>query len=142
VRERRWRRAGQLIAGLAAIALVAAAFKESLDVPLLLLALGAALCGWLAGRPRRPGSIEIGVDDDGAVRFRDENGRSDRGQERLLGCAFAAPWLITLRHGTMLIPVWPDSLPETAFRRLWVHLRWSRGIRSDLRSVANDAERR
>jgi hypothetical protein len=143
VHERRWRRAGQVIAGLAAIALVAAAFKVSLDVPLLLLALGAALCGWLTGRRRSVGAIEIGVDDDGAVRFREEDGRSEGNQERLLECVFAAPWLITLRHGTMLLPVWPDSLSEAVFRRLWVHLRWSRGIRADLRSAANDdAERR
>jgi hypothetical protein len=142
VRERRWRRAGRAIAGLATVALAAAAFKASFDLPLLLLAFGAAFASWLAGRRRGLDSLEICVDDAGAVRCRaKEDGRSAGGQESLLECAFAAHWLITLRHGTMLLPVWPDSLPEKAFRRLWVHLRWSRGVRSDKQSGANDAER-
>ena len=143
VRERRWRRAGQAIAGLAAIALAAAAFKASFDVPLLLLAVGAAFACWLAGRRRRTEAIEIAVDDGGAVCFRNaESPRFDGTQGRVLECAFAAPWLITLRHGTMLLPVWPDSMPEKAFRRLWVYLRWSRGDRSNSQAPANDAERR
>jgi hypothetical protein len=143
VRERRWRRAGQAIAGLAAIALAAAAFKASFDVALLMLAVGAAFAGWLGGRRRRTEAIEIAVDDGGAVCFRNtESPRFDGAQGRVLECAFAAPWLITLRHGTMLLPVWPDSMPEKAFRRLWVHLRWSRGARSDSQAPANDAERR
>jgi hypothetical protein len=143
VRERRWRRAGQAIAGLAAIALAAAAFNASFDVPLLLLAVGAAFACWLGGRRRRTETIEIAVDDGGAVCFRNtESPRSDEAQGRVLECAFAAPWLITLRHGTMLLPVWPDSMPEKAFRRLWVYLRWSRGVRSDSQAPANDAERR
>jgi len=142
VRERRWRLAGQVLAGLAAVALAAAALKASFDLPLLLLAFGASFASWLAGRRRRPGSIEICVDDAGAVRCRGkDDGRSAGGEESLLECAFAAHWLITLRHGTMLLPVWPDSLPERAFRRLWVHLRWSRGVRSDKQSAASDAER-
>jgi hypothetical protein len=143
VRERRWRRAGQAIAGLAAVALAAAAFKASFDVGLLLLAVGAALAGWLGGRKRRGEAIEIAVDDDGAVCFRNaKSSRLDGTQGRVLECAFAAPWLITLRHGTMLLPVWPDSMAERAFRRLWVYLRWSRGARSDSQAPANDAERR
>jgi hypothetical protein len=142
-RERRWRRAGQAIAGLAAVVLAAAAFRASFDFPLLLPAFGAAFFCWLAGRRRSTDSIEIAVDDDGAVCFRNaEKTRFDGDPKLVLECAFAAPWLITLRHGTMLLPVWPDSVPENVFRRLWVHLRWSRGTRSDRQVPANDAERR
>jgi hypothetical protein len=141
-RERRWRRAGQAIAGIAAVALAVSAVKASFDVPLMLLASGAAFFCWLAGRGRNTDLIEIAIDDDGAVCFRTTEGsRLEGDPNRVLECTFAAPWLITLRHGTMLLPVWPDSLPEHAFRRLWVLLRWSRG-RSDRKALASDAERR
>src|SRR5512134_2150274 len=129
--------------GLAAIALAAAGLKASFDVPLLLLAVGAALACWLSGRRRSTEAIEIAVDDGGAVCFRSTGSpRFNGAKGRVLECAFAAPWLITLRHGTMLLPVWPDSMSEQAFRRLWVYLRWSRGDRSNSQAPANDAERR
>ncbi len=44
-----------------------------------------------------------------------------------LQCVFAAPWLITLKSGTMWVRIWPDSVPGNLFRRFWVHVRWSPG---------------
>jgi len=38
--------------------------------------------------------------------------------------AYVAPWLITLRCGGVVLPIWPDSLPAPAFRRLHACTRW------------------
>jgi hypothetical protein len=84
---------------------------------LLLTAVGAAML-----RTRAARDVEVGIDADGRLIAR---GR----QVDLAGvyCVFAAPWLITLKSGTMWIAVWPDSVPQTTFRRLWIHIRWSAG---------------
>jgi hypothetical protein len=85
---------------------------------LLLTATGVAML-----RARAASDVEVGIDNDGRL--------SARGREAALTgsavCVFAAPWLITLKSGTMWIPIWPDSVPATTFRRLWIHIRWSAG---------------
>jgi hypothetical protein len=141
-RERHWRRAGQSLAAAAALALVVASFRAGFDIVPLLLALVALVVAWRAGR-LQGNAFEIGVADDGAVVVRTVASGASAATARPVHCPFAAPWLITLRHGTMLIPVWPDALPEPMYRRLWVHLRWARGVvRSDADKGTGDVERR
>jgi hypothetical protein len=121
--------------------LAAAAFRSGVNAAALLLAIGAAIAAWWVSRPRAVGPAEIGVDDEGAVVLRRPQGNAI--DHVRLHCSFAAPWLITLRRGTMLISVWPDSLPDAVYRRLWVHLRWAgAAAREGRRSDANPVERR
>ena len=94
------------------------------SVPLL-GALVAALAAAIAARTTAPPPVEIAVDAGGALLVR--NAGETGGAERRLRCVFAAPWLITLGSGTMWVRIWPDSLPGSAFRRFWVHIRWSQG---------------
>lgn len=128
LRELRWRRTGSAVAAITAVALAVAAGRSWSSAALLLLAIGAVIAAWLAGRPRAAAPAEIGIDGEGTVLLRSPESGSESFR---LQCRFAAPWLITLRHGTTLVSVWPDSLPEAAFRRLWVHLRWSGAAASD-----------
>ena len=135
--ERRWRITGGAVAAVAAIALAAAAFRSGFNAAVLLLAIGAAIAAWRVGRLGAVGPAEIGVDDEGTVVLRGP----ETNAVGPLHCRFAAPWLITLRHGSMLIPVWPDSLPEAAYRRLWVHLRWmGAAAREERRAEAKHVE--
>jgi len=140
-RERRWRRTGSAIAAVAALALAVAAARSWFNASLLLLTIGAAIAAWSAGRPRAASPAEIGIDDEGTVLLRSAAGSRSGGVR--LQCQFAAPWLITFRQGTMLVSVWPDSLPEAEFRRLWVHVRWS-GVpaRDDRRPEADHVDLR
>jgi hypothetical protein len=81
------------------------------------LALVAA--GWGVRRARQAAGrrAEVSGASDGAVQARLLNGQADAlgGAAR---CVFVAPWLITLKSGAMLVPVWPDALSPDAFRRL------------------------
>jgi hypothetical protein len=137
--ERRWRLTGAAVAAAAAIALVAAALRSGFNAALLLLAIGAAIAAWRLSRLRAVGPAEIGVDDEGTVVLR---GPQSKAIDPVpLHCRFAAPWLITLRHGSTLISIWPDSLPEAAYRRLWVHLRWmGAAAREERRAEAKHVE--
>jgi hypothetical protein len=127
-RERRlWLAA---IAAAATVAAVLASAALALDPrhPVRLwvaawMALVAA--GWgVRGARRAAGRrTEVSVAADGAVQARPLNGRADAlgGAAR---CVFVAPWLITLKSGAMLVPVWPDALSPDAFRRLHACARW------------------
>jgi hypothetical protein len=138
-RERGWRMSGSAVAAVAAIALTAAAFRSGFNAAVLLLAIGAGIAAWWLSRLRALGPAEIGVDDEGTVVLR--RPESSVIDPVPLQCRFAAPWLITLRHGTMLIAVWPDSLPEAVYRRLWVHLRWmGAAAREERRAEAKHVE--
>lgn len=137
--ERRWRITGGAVAAVAAIALAAAAFRSGFNAAVLLLAIGAAIASWRVGRLGAVGPAEIGVDDEGTVVLR--RPESNLTDPVRLRCRFAAPWLITLRHGTILISVWPDSLPQAVYRRLWVHLRWmGSAAREERRAEAKHVE--
>lgn len=119
-RERRWlqvARAGALVgAVLATFALLRGSPPNPLAAVVVVLAtLGLVL--W----PRERGPWQVGIADDGSVLAR----RAHNPPERSLQCVFVSRWLITLRVGTGLLAVWPDSLPPDAYRRLWVHLRWT-----------------
>jgi hypothetical protein len=126
-RERAVRRAGVFLAVATSVTLaVAAARADAFDAFLTAAAALALLAGAVAGRPRPPAPLEVGVDRSGALAVR----RADDAEsvpEHGLQCVFAAPWLITLRRGTIWIPIWPDSVPGNSYRRLWVHIRWRSG---------------
>jgi hypothetical protein len=89
----------------------------------------AAACVWalVRARPSSGGRREVKIDADGSIWTRVQAGvfSSISASEHESRCVFAAPWLITLRCGAMLIAVWPDSLPLDAFRRLHACARWS-----------------
>jgi hypothetical protein len=126
-RERAVRRLGVAASLATAAALLGAAVGgEALDPLPASAALLALLAGVFAARSTPTGPIEVGVDRSGALTVRGATGCIDAPEHRLK-CVFAAPWLITVKRGTMLIPIWPDSVPGNAYRRLWVHVRWGAG---------------
>jgi len=110
----------------AALVLGAALRDASIEPVSALVALLALAAGQLAGRRSAGEPVEIGIDESGCVvaRLVAEAGETPRHRLR---CVFAAPWLITLRSGTMWVRVWPDSVPGNVFRRVWVHIRWNPG---------------
>jgi hypothetical protein len=126
-REQGLRRVAQALGWSTAAALLGAAVGNGSVEPVpALAALLAVVGGCLAGRRPPPEPIEIGVDDSGGMVVRSAAGAGDPDVQRA-HCVFAAPWLLTLRSGTMRIRVWPDSLPGNVFRRLWVYVRWNPG---------------
>ncbi len=132
-RARHLRRAAACIALASASALLAAALHAApVDARLFALAIvaGVAVVAVLPDRTDR--GLEIGVSSLGGVMVRSRDpADADAAPSHLARIVFAAPWLISLRSGTMLIPIWPDSLPLSTYRRLWVHHRWGRAIPSD-----------
>lgn len=132
-RARRWRQGGLGIAIASALALFGAAVASSpFNLGLAILAGVVVVVGWAAARERSAGSFEIGVSAAGTVELRAcALTGSAAVSAQPLRVSFAAPWLISLRRGTMLIPIWPDCLPPSIFRQLWVHLRWGRAAPSD-----------
>ncbi len=132
-RARRWRHVGIGIAIASAVALLAAAVASSpFDPGLAILAAVVGVAGWVAVGEHTTGSLQIGVSALGTLELREC--APPAGAAVLappLSVSFAAPWLISLRHGTMLIPIWPDCLPPSIFRQLWVHVRWGRAAPSD-----------
>lgn len=129
-RGRRWRHVGLAIGFAAALCLfAAAAVSAPFDAVLALLAGIACVATWAAAGRRGREPFEVGVSALGEVKLRERDRADDAAVS--VSVAFASPWLITLRRGTMLIPIWPDSLPQSTFRQLWVHLRWGREMPGD-----------
>jgi hypothetical protein len=107
-----------------AVVLIGEAFRDgSIEPAAALAALLAAAGGWLAGRQAREDPIDIGIDDSGCIVGRRVTPARETTER--LRCVFAAPWLITLKSGTMCVRIWPDSVPGNVFRRVWVHIRWN-----------------
>jgi hypothetical protein len=126
-REQVLRRCAQAAACVAAAALLgAASAADPFDRLAALGALPAALAAVAAGRAARRRPVEVGVDRGGRLVMRAIDA-GDRDAVQRLQCVFAAPWLITLGSGSTWVPIWPDSVPADAFRRFWVHIRWSAG---------------
>jgi hypothetical protein len=126
-RERLLRRVALGAALVATTALLAAALAaEPVDSVAAAAALAAGIAAWFAGRPAKHQPIEIGIDADGCLVMRCAVAPSTDAVHHLQ-CAYAAPWLITLRNGPKWVAIWPDSLPEHEFRRVWVHIRWGAG---------------
>ena len=135
-RARQWRRAGVAIALASCATLFAAAFLSDPFDPIAALLGGVGcLSAWLAMRPRKPRRIEVGVSSLGQVMLR-EGDDWEIGKSATVEMPFASAWLISLRRGTMLVAIWPDSLPPSAYRQLWVHLRWGRAMPSDDRGAS------
>jgi hypothetical protein len=132
-RARQWRRIGLGIALVSSTALLAAAAASaSFNAGLALLAGVAGLATWAATRRRPGGQFEVGLSSLGEIEVRAcDPAVSDVSAAAAVSVAFASPWLISLRCGTMLIPIWPDSLPQSTYRQLWVHLRWGRAMPID-----------
>ena len=125
MRERRYRIAAVALLTVCACSLVGAAIVRDPRYPTWVwsAALGTVVAAAIALRTLAGArtTLEIAVGDDGVIRVRD----GAAGARELPGrCAFVAPWLITLRCGTMWVPIWPDSVPEGAFRRLHACARW------------------
>jgi hypothetical protein len=116
-----------LLALAAAVALLGGSARaDALDPIVVIAALLALLAGVVANLPVATDPIEVGIDHAGALTLRRGN-TADRGPEPESRCVFATPWLITIKRGTMLVPIWPDAVPGNTYRRLWVHIRWSSG---------------
>lgn len=133
LRARRWRHAGLIIGAASLIALAAAVVaSKPFDIGLAMLAFFAAVAVCIAMRSPVCRHLEVGIASDGQLRIREREARDSEGAfpECSINVTFATPWLISVRHGTMLIPIWPDSLPNSVFRRVWVHLRWGRAVLS------------
>ena len=133
---RRWRYVGLGIALASLVALLLAAVSSApFDPALALLAAIAGFAAWASTRGRICASLEIGVSSLGEIGVRERDPAPSDVSPTLpappVHIAFASTWLISLRRGTMLIPIWPDSLPQSTYRRLWVHLRWGRAVPDD-----------
>jgi hypothetical protein len=133
VRERRWSqvaRAGVVLgAGASSVALLGAQPPALLAAGVVVLAAVGSLVF-----PRRRTVWQLGIADDGRVVARS----ADTAPERSLQCLFASTWLVTLRTGTEVVAVWPDSVPPDTYRRIWVHLRWAHAGPPAAASGAND----
>jgi hypothetical protein len=126
-RQRSVGQAAQILAWVTAAALCGAALRtDPVEPATVLAAFLVAAAAVTAARSRRPPAIEIGVDRSGCIVVRPQAGSAESAGSPVQ-CIFAAPWLITLRRGTMWVAIWPDSFPEGAFRRFWVHVRWRAG---------------
>jgi hypothetical protein len=117
----------------AAAALLIAAFASApFSAELAAAGLGSAAAVGVLARGHAGGPFEIGVSSVGEIKLRQ---RDQPDAFSLIAVpvrvAFASPWLISLRRGTMLVAIWPDSLPQPTFRQLWVHLRWGRAVPRD-----------
>jgi hypothetical protein len=135
-RARQWRRVGVGIALTSCVTLfAAAAYSDPFNPVPAVLGCAAALGAWLALRVRNTRQVDIGVSSEGQVMLR-EHDATESSESVSVQMAFASPWLISLRRGTMLVAIWPDSLPQSTFRRLWVHLRWKKAMPSDDRGTS------
>lgn len=84
----------------------------------------AAIIAWRL-RPSRGPALELAIDAHGSPLLRATTGVAAAEPAPVARCVFAAPWLITLRCGALHAPVWPDSMPADAFRRLHACVRWA-----------------
>jgi hypothetical protein len=117
----------------AALAIAAFASDPFQPVPAL-LGVAGGLCTWVLATRRSTNQLEVGVSSTGQIKLR-ERDAADAGTVENVQLAFASSWLISLRRGTMLVAIWPDSLPQSTYRQLWVHLRWGRTMPSDDRGT-------
>jgi hypothetical protein len=141
MRERRYRVAATALLALCACSLIGAAIVRDPRYPgwVWSAALATAIAAASAVRTVTGArtTLEIAVGDDGAIRVRDSAAGT---REQSGRCAFVAPWLITLRCGTMWVPIWPDSVPEGAFRRLHACARWGGAAHSRALDKSEDHE--
>ena len=120
LQARRVRRIGYAIGGVSSVVLFSAALvAEPFDATRLLLAVCVAiLCLLVALHVPHRKALEIGVAPNGEIKLREcrssdgaDLGEGEPAGSMPLRVSFAAPWLISLRSGTMFVPIWPDCLP-------------------------------
>ncbi len=132
-RARRWRLVGLGLALASSLALLIAAVTAApFDPALALLAAIAVCAAWASTRGRVCAPLQVGVSPLGEIGVRERDAApsdtSPAGPLPPVHIVFMSTWLISLRRGTMLIPIWPDSVPQSTYRRLSVHLRWGRAM--------------
>jgi len=128
-RERRLWLVAVAAAGTISAALLAAATladpRHPVSVWSAAIVSGAA-AAWTAiasqGALRRRFEVAIGADGGLLARRVDA---SETTPQHLSRTVFISPWLITLRCGATLIPIWPDSVDTETFRRLVACARWA-----------------
>ena len=117
-------------------ALVFAALMRDPRQPLVVwtaVLLSATAAIWtVRSVPRSEPGLEIAIGADGALQVRRCEGGADE-PPTPARCIFVAPWLITLRCGGVVLPIWPDSLPAPAFRRLHACTRWDSSAEASTR---------
>ena len=129
------RRVGIWLAlGSCAVLAIAAFASDPFDPVPALLSVAGGLCTWVMATRRSTNQLEVGVSSTGQIRLR-ERDAADANPAENVQPAFASPWLISLRRGTMLVAIWPDSVPQSTYRQLWVHLRWGRTMPDDRGTV-------
>jgi hypothetical protein len=140
VRERQLRLAGALGALICTLLMLAAAAFADPRRPWQIwsaAAIAAAATAFAFGRLRPPPRASaLAIDADGDAWLRRMPAPEGAAAAR---CGFAAPWLITLRCGTMWVAIWPDSLPTEAFRRLSACAQWA-GRADSLPSTGHNQE--
>lgn len=139
---KRWRGGGLGFGAASSLALIAAAIAApAVNGGLCAVAaVVAAACFWAASMGAVP-VFEIAVSQASELLLRRYPSCGSEGEDATWNdkgvpapVIFAAPWLITLRSGTTLVPIWPDSLPPAVYRRLWVYLHWGRAAASEDRN--------
>ena len=131
-RARRWRWVGLAIALCAVGALLAAAFASGpFNWIAASLAAGSVGVAWLALARDGTALLEVGVSPFGEPQLRECQGTPIGLEPKPVRVVFASAWLISFRCGTTLVAIWPDSLPRSTYRQLWVHLRWGRAVPSN-----------
>ena len=132
-RALRWRVIGLGLALASSLAILIAAVSSAPFDPALLLLAGITGCAaWASMRGRVSAPLEIGVSSLGEISVRERapslSDKRPAVPQSPVYVVFMSTWLISLRRGSMLIPIWPDSLPQSTYRRLSVHLRWGRAV--------------
>jgi toxin CptA len=130
------RRLGLLLAGMAALALVAiglAALPLAVQLGLGALVIGLVVWG---GKRARPGATRLRIAADGRLQCLDE--AMEWRDAEVLGDSFVSTGLIVLRYRTAgqvrSLALLSDSAGADDLRRLRVALRWARRTRSDTAS--------
>ena len=127
VRERQLWIAAAVVMGASCCTLLTAALTLDPRHPFVVWAaalLSAAAAIWaVKSVSQNHPEFEVAIGADGELRVR----RSEVAGEPLAAayCMFVAPWLITLRCDGIVLAVWPDSLPASAFRRVHACARWA-----------------
>jgi len=83
---------------------------------------GVALLAVGFTRRRRAGIVQVRVTPEADILIRSGD-TSDPGNAQVL---FVSSWLIVLKHGSGVVPIWSDRLGRIEFRHLTVACRWRR----------------
>lgn len=129
-RERRLRLAAVAAAALTGAALLAAALLADPRHPVSVwsaafFAVAATASAVFSLKRASVRRVEVAIRHDGTLLARKQD-TPESAPQKLPRIVFVAPWLVTLRCGATLVPIWPDSVGSEAFRRLHACARWAR----------------